>query len=167
MERTLIIGSPGSGKTTFAIKLAKKLNLPLIHLDYYYHQSKFDYYNNLEDWRLKVKELSSEEKWIIDGNYSLDFDIRAKRADCIIFMKCSRYKAVYRVLKRHITQGGKRRAEMPSDWTEKFQRGFLKYVWNFNKKELPRMYKVTETNKNKEIIILKNSKQARKYLKML
>ncbi|MFW5904155.1 MAG: AAA family ATPase [Candidatus Saliniplasma sp.] len=31
-----IIGSPGSGKSTFAKKLGKKLNIPVYHLDSYF-----------------------------------------------------------------------------------------------------------------------------------
>lgn len=33
MKRILVIGGNGSGKTTFAGVLSKKLNIPLIHLD--------------------------------------------------------------------------------------------------------------------------------------
>jgi adenylate kinase family enzyme len=32
-ERILIIGPPGAGKSTLAIKLAEKTKLPLVHLD--------------------------------------------------------------------------------------------------------------------------------------
>ena len=33
MERVLILGSPGAGKSTFARRLAERSGLPLIHLD--------------------------------------------------------------------------------------------------------------------------------------
>ena len=36
MERILIIGGNGCGKTTLSNKLANKLSLPLIHLDALY-----------------------------------------------------------------------------------------------------------------------------------
>ena len=38
-----IIGSPGAGKTTFAKRLAKKTGLPLIHLDFYHHDTTKNY----------------------------------------------------------------------------------------------------------------------------
>ena len=36
MERVLLIGNAGAGKTTFARKLAAKCSLPLVHLDQLY-----------------------------------------------------------------------------------------------------------------------------------
>ena len=36
MKRVVIIGLPGSGKSTFAIELGEKLNIPVHHLDKFY-----------------------------------------------------------------------------------------------------------------------------------
>lgn len=33
MERILVIGSPGTGKSTLSVALSRKLSLPLVHLD--------------------------------------------------------------------------------------------------------------------------------------
>lgn len=32
-ERILVIGSPGTGKSTFAKQLSQKMNIPVFHLD--------------------------------------------------------------------------------------------------------------------------------------
>ena len=40
MERILIIGGNGAGKTTFAKALAEKTQLPLVHLDALYWRRK-------------------------------------------------------------------------------------------------------------------------------
>ena len=37
MKRVIVIGCPGSGKTTFAEKLHKNTGLPLFHLDAIWH----------------------------------------------------------------------------------------------------------------------------------
>ncbi len=165
MKRVVIIGSPGAGKTTFSRKLAQKTGLPLIHLDYYYHQTRFNYYEDKDAWREKVKELITKDKWIIEGNYSSTYDLRFVRANCIILLEISSKKAVYRILKRHIKQRGKPRPEMPPEWEEKIEKGFLGHVWGFNKKEIPKISKELDNHKNKELIFLKNPKQADEYLK--
>lgn len=65
----MVIGSPGAGKTTFSKKLASKLGIALYHLDYFYHDSSFDYPKNKQAWREKVAQLTNQPQWIIDGNY--------------------------------------------------------------------------------------------------
>ncbi|WP_158617391.1 hypothetical protein [Legionella sp. km772] len=37
----MIIGRPGSGKSTFSVQLQKKLNLPLFHLDKYFFEKNW------------------------------------------------------------------------------------------------------------------------------
>ena len=33
MKRIMVVGCPGSGKSTMAIRIAQKLDLPVVHLD--------------------------------------------------------------------------------------------------------------------------------------
>ncbi len=53
VKRVLVLGSGGSGKSTFSTKLAKKTGLPLVHLDRLYWKpgwtmpEKEDWYNEL------------------------------------------------------------------------------------------------------------------------
>src|SRR5205823_13278780 len=68
LKRVLVIGSGGSGKTTFAQRLAQRTGLPLIHLDSLYWHPGWE--PTLEDeWREKVRGLVRNDAWIIDGNY--------------------------------------------------------------------------------------------------
>ena len=41
MQRVLVIGGNGCGKTTLAVQLAQKLGLPLTHLDRLYWQDNW------------------------------------------------------------------------------------------------------------------------------
>lgn len=113
MKRVAIVGSPGAGKTTFACKLHQKTNLPLIHLDYYYHQKKYDYYNDKDAWITRAKKLTQQPEWIIDGNYSRTMDQSFKNADTIIFLDYSRALTMSRVLKRWIKKDGHK--DIPED----------------------------------------------------
>jgi adenylate kinase family enzyme len=167
MKRIVIIGSPGAGKTSFARRLADKTKLPVIHLDYYYHQSKFDYYNNKQSWIDKVEELIGQDRWIMDGHYHSTLGLRLNRADTVIFLDHPRIISLFRAMHRRIKYHGKPRVDMPSEWKERVDWYFLKRVWEFNKKYRPDV--LSELNKlnGKRIFVLKNQKEVDRFLKSL
>lgn len=165
MKRVVVIGSPGSGKTTFSKKLAKKFNLPLYHLDFYYHDSQFNYQTDKDAWGRKVLKLVQKPEWIIDGNYKSTFDIRFQHADSIIFLDYPRAVTVRRAIMRRIKLHSKVRSDMPVNWKEKFTFGLLKFIWSYNKIERPKLYESLEKERAcKQVIILRNSRQAEQYL---
>lgn len=167
MKRVVIIGCPGAGKTTFARKLTKKLALPLIHLDYYYHQKESDYYNDKGAWIKKVEELIRQPKWIIDGNYSSSFEQRFARADTILFFDFPRRTSISGVMKRRVYHRNKLREDMPSDWKEKANWEFLRYVWKFRGDSRNTILKALEKHKDKTIHTFKNRAAAEKFLNNL
>ena len=82
MEKVIIIGCPGSGKTTFSEKLHKATNLPLYHLDSIWH--KPDKTNiSREEFDGKLAEIFSVSKWIIDGNYNRTLEVRFQKCDTV------------------------------------------------------------------------------------
>jgi adenylate kinase family enzyme len=165
MKRVIIIGCPGSGKSTFARKLAERINLPLEHLDLYYHDNKHDYANDRPAWLKLITNLVSKETWIIDGNYKSTFDLRFERADTIIFFDYPRYITVWRTIKRRIQLHGKQRADMPSNWREKIEASHAKFVWTFNKTERPRIYSyLKKYEKGREIVVFRHPREAEEWL---
>lgn len=164
MKRVVVLGSPGSGKSTFSRRLHKLTKLPLIHLDLYYHQSEYDYINNREPWIERVKSLMSSDVWIIDGNYQSTIPIRCKGADTIILFDLPRRLCLYRIFKRRIHFHNKRREDMPSEWVEKIDPSFIKFVWDFNKNKLPLIKEVLKGIDDKEIIIFKKPADAERFL---
>jgi adenylate kinase family enzyme len=164
MQRIAIIGSPGAGKTTFSKKLGLQLDIPLYHLDYYYHDNKFNYAEDKLAWRKKVTELANHPRWIIDGNYKSTFDIRFPKADTIIYLDYPRSLTLKRALQRRIKLHGRVRDDMPSNWREKFTFEFFTFIWKFNTDVRPKIYSLLETEHGKNIVILHNTQQADKYL---
>lgn len=165
MRKILVIGSPGAGKTTFSRTLAKKLQIPLHHLDFYYHDDRFSYRQDTDAWRRKVAELVQQPSWIIDGNYKSTFDIRFPYADTIIYLDYPRSLTIWRALKRRITLHGKVRNDMPSNWTEKFTWQLFRFIWSYNKEQRPKVYKLLQDNHIKgDVVILHSPSNAEHYL---
>jgi adenylate kinase family enzyme len=167
MKRVAVVGCPGVGKTVFVRRLAQKTGLPVIHLDFYYHQKKYDYYNDKPAWIKRVKELIAQDKWIMDGNYSSSFEPRFKRADTIVFLDYPRRVALVGTIKRRVKYHKKLREDMPSDWKEKADLTFLKYIWSYKGESRSKVLAAIASNPSKEVIIFKNRKQAESYLKEL
>lgn len=83
VERILVIGSPGSGKTVFARALAQRTGLPLEHLDDHYWWEGWRRTPEPQ-WRAVVADLAAAPRWIIDGNYAPTLEQRLARADAIV-----------------------------------------------------------------------------------
>jgi adenylate kinase family enzyme len=168
MKRIAVVGYPGSGKTTFCRRLAKSVNLPIIHLDRYYNDKSKQFFEakDLPAWEAKVHELLSNDQWIMDGNFSSTFGIRFTRADTIIFFDYPRYLCLWRILKRRFEFHSKHRAEMPDDWQERFDYSFIRYIWNFKRWSRPKILNaLPETDT--DIFVFKRPKDAEQYLKDL
>lgn len=165
-KKVIIIGSPGSGKSTFSRRLSELTGIPVIHLD-----KEFWNYGWVEtpkeEWAKRHENFISGDQWIIDGNYGGTMDIRIKNADTIICFQLSRGVCILRYLKRVITNLNKIRSDMPEGCPEHLDFKFLKYIWNFNKASGKRNIERLEENKYKHIIIFKRKNDADKYIKAL
>ena len=163
MERILIIGLQGSGKSTFANKLGQRLNREVIHLDKIYYESGWKHTQTKEEWRQTIRNLVSDQRWIMDGQYNSTLDIRIPAADTIIFFNFSKTVCFYRIFKRIFNK------VQPFD---KAEGNFNKISWDLIKKILyfPRqetLAKLEPFKNSKKIFIVKNSREAKNLLDKL
>lgn len=134
MNRIAIIGVAGSGKSTFANKLGKKLNRPVIHLDKEYWTSDWKKkYSSREAWNNLITEWVKHDSWIIDGNYSSSLDIRLNRADTIIFFDLPKWQCLWRAFVRIFNQ--KQPFDKPEGMKERISWELIKFILEYNKKE--------------------------------
>ena len=130
MKRVLVIGSPGAGKSTVATELARRLALPLIHLDQQYWQSGW-VEPSKEGWHRKVAELIAGDRWIMDGNYGGTLELRLARADTVIDLEFPAWLCVWRILRRVASLRGRVRPDMAEGCPEQLNLEFLIYTATF------------------------------------
>lgn len=85
MNRIIIIGPTGSGKTRLALKLKEKLGLPFADLDDLYWQPNWVPAPE-DDFLNAIKAFTTQEKWIIAGNYSKTHYLTWPLADTLIWI---------------------------------------------------------------------------------
>jgi len=167
MNRVLVIGSAGSGKSTLSQKLSELLQLPIVHLDKYYWKPNWVPTPN-EEWDQFILEVTNQEQWIMDGNYSRTLDIRMERADTIIFLDMPRLLCIYRIIKRRIRYHGKTRPDLNDECPEKLDWAFFKWVWNYKRRSRTKvMERLESVQAQKEIIIVRTRKQTNELMKQI
>ena len=162
MRKVVVIGNNGTGKSVSAVKLGKKLNLPVIHLDTYFHKPGWTKVSN-EEWDKIHGEFIKGKEWIMDGTYKRTLDKRINAADTVIFLDFPKWLAFYRMVRRRILNRNSRRPDMPEFLTERLSMILLRKNLTFSKK---RIYQILQKyNDTKVIIILKNNKEVDRFLK--
>src|SRR5690349_21793894 len=111
MNRILIIGNGGAGKSTFAKALGQHLNLPVDHLDKEYWQPGW-VATPRQQWLEKLHKILQPEKWILDGNFDSTLAIRIPPSDAIIFLDFNPFICLWRILKRRMKYRNTNRPEL-------------------------------------------------------
>ena len=166
MERIVIIGCGGAGKSTLARQLGEKLNLPVVHLDKLWWKPGW-VETSRDDFDAKLAQELKKPRWIMDGNFNRTIEVRIAKCDTIIYMDFSRVTCLLGVLKRVITTHGKVRPDMGEGCPERFDLEFRKWVWSFNDKNRQRYYKILNETQGVETIVLKNRRMVKRFLRSL
>ncbi|MEM9161281.1 MAG: DNA topology modulation protein [Verrucomicrobiota bacterium] len=167
MNRVMIIGSGGAGKSTLAKKIETITKLPLVHLDQYFWLPGWKE-RPTDEWRSLQETLCAEPRWIIDGNYGGTMDLRLAAADTIIFLDANRWLCLYRVLLRTIKHLGRARPDMPKDCPERFTYQFLSYIFNYPRTRRLKILNTLESLPDtKEVLVLKSKVDISNYLASL
>ncbi len=162
MQRIAVIGSGGSGKSTFADELSRITGLPLFHLDEYYWRPGWAETPS-DEWRVVQSALVAHDRWIIEGNYSNTYDLRFARVDTVIVLSPPRRVCLYRVIKRVVVNW--HRDAQAQGCPERFDISFLHWVWRFPYDERPALDALLARDAGRfRVVELSSSERTRRYL---
>ena len=163
MKRVLVIGCPGSGKSTFARALHQRTELPLFYLDMMnWNPDRTTVERSV--FRARLSAVLEQPKWIIDGNYASTMEWRMQHCDTVFFLDYPQEICLDGIRLRR----GKARPDMP--WTEsetEEDAEFLAFVRNYRFQERPNVLALLNKSAGKEIHIFENRQQAEAFLTQL
>ena len=107
VQRVLVAGITGSGKTTFARELAARVGLPFHEMDALYHGPGWV---PLDSFEGDVDRISREDRWVFDSHgYRQVRDRLWSRADTVVWLSYPRVVVMSRVLRRSFDRAWHRR----------------------------------------------------------
>lgn len=160
MQKVIVIGCPGAGKSTFSRRLRDITNLPLYYLDMLWH--KPDRTNvTPEVFYRELNSILEKDAWIIDGNYNRTLELRLQNCDTVFLLDFPLEDCLAGALSRI----GNEREDMP--WAEtELDAEFCQWILDFPQNQLPYIYELVHRySGSKEIIIFRSREEADSYIR--
>ena len=161
MKKIMVIGCPGSGKSTFSGALHNVIGIPLFHLDMMYWNEDRTIVEK-KVFRERLENTIQKSEWIIDGNYSSTLELRMQACDTVIFLDYPLEVCLAGIRERR----GKVRTDIPWVETEEDEE-FIRFVENYNAQNKPEVMALLEKYSDKDIFVFKDRSEADAFLQSM
>src|SRR4029453_15560505 len=128
MKRVLVMGSSGSGKSTFARRLSDMTGIPFVSLDALYWKPGWVASENAE-FGQRVAEIARRPQWIMDGNFTNHGagKLGRKTSDTVIWFDLPRSSCMFGIMRRTAGSYGQVRPEMAEGCPERLRFEFFSF----------------------------------------
>ncbi len=162
MQKVMIIGCPGGGKSTFARALHKSTGLPLFHLDML-HWNPDRTTVPRPVFLDRQRAVLEQPAWIIDGNYGSTIEWRLQHCDTVFFLDYPLDICLEGVSARK----GKPRTDMPWVEPQEDDEAFLGFIRSFETESRPVILDLLRAYAEREIIVFHSRREADMFLESL
>ncbi len=123
--RINVIGTSGTGKTTFSRELAAALRLPCIEMDRLFWLPGWQEPRD-EDFFARLAEAVSGEAWVLDGNYNRTAAVKWAAVECVVWLDYSFGRTLMQAIRRALRRVVTREEIWPDTGNrESFRKSFL------------------------------------------
>ena len=161
MKKVIVIGCPGSGKSTVSRALHNKTGIPLYHLDMmYWNADKTTVEKSV--FLERLSDVLEKDEWIIDGNFASTMEWRLSACDTVFFLDYSLEVCLSGIDARR----GKSRPDMPWIGLEDDE-SFISFIRKYNEESRPQVLALLARYPDKQLIVFRNRDEASAFLENL
>jgi adenylate kinase family enzyme len=162
MDRIIVIGCGGSGKSVVTRQLAELLEVPVTHLDGLYYDPDWNPRTNDEFTALQ-RDLVAQPRWIIDGNYASTLPIRLAAADTVIFLDLPPLVCLGGIVQRRWHYRGGQHPDVGV--YDRINLSFIRYILGYRRKMRPRVHAlVAEHASQTQLVTLTSRRHAARFI---
>lgn len=136
MNKVVVVGCGGSGKSVLARRLATAAGLPVVHLDGIYYDDDWNPLSK-EDFAARQRDLVQEPAWVMDGNYASTMPIRLAAADAVIMLDLPAPACLWGILRRRLRYRGGQHADVGV--YDRINWSFVRYIVGYRRTMAPRV----------------------------
>lgn len=157
-QKIIVVGCPGSGKSTLSKELRDITGLPLFHLDNIWWKADKSHISR-EEFDQKLAEILLTDRWIIDGDYSRTYEVRFRACDTVIFLDYP-FDVCMNGIKERI---GRNRTDIP--WTEQaLDSELVKLVERYETDNRPVILSLLENYSDVNRLVFKSRHEAAEWM---
>ena len=158
MKKIIVIGCPGSGKSTFSKALHHATGIPLYHLDQLFWNAD----RTTVEKTVFLQRLSGvlqKPEWIIDGNYGSTMELRLQACDTVVFLDYPPEVCLDGIRNRQ----GQARSDLP--WVEQEEDAeFMAFIRNFPLQSRPQITELLDRYPDKTVFVFQTRAEAHRFL---
>lgn len=167
MNRVMIVGQPGAGKSWLAKQIGARTGLPVMHMDTIFFKEGWTLRERSERIEM-ARQVEAGDAWIFEGGMPATYDNRLDRADTLIVLEFPLLLRMWRVFWRTVKYYGRTRPDVPEGCPERFNYGFWKWIWDTRKSARIRNRQLIETaGPEKHVFVLRNRREMARFLQGL
>ena len=149
MNRVVVLGRGGAGKSALAVRLGTLTGLPVVELDKHFWSSELTPLP-IEQWKALQRRLIGPERWILDGDLGPydAVDVRLEAADTVIVLDFALWRCAWRAIRR-----SRENAE------------FWRWLVSYRRRSLPAVTAAIAANApDADVYLMRNPRDVRNFL---